>query len=384
MTRLKRGGGRNPRKSALILAMLLLLALFGFFVTFGRVSVSHKLKAQLGSAVQSDNGANESAKCDEHPDGGTDSDAGSDSESSADSFQRQSPPKSKLVTIEERDFYEIAKKSGTDKVAGHTALPKCLKDNNSCTRKDCEREECRPWGHFYDTMYNKWLKPYSTDDAEPFQFLEIGYYNGRGFDAYTQFLPRGEMHSMEISCMEPGPRSEGKWPEKWGNTAIKNKNYDALRDAKRLHCGDASSYDFLHKIWTTEMKRPGSPPLKIVVDDGAHLAEHMATTLFFWIPRIEPGGMLVVEDIQPISEANRFRTHILSQAMKDLHWCGDPKLKDTRCFPTIQPFIQGIHCEMHICVFFRNDNPSIEPDEEASKTPNDAFRNAQKCLFGPH
>ena len=61
------------------------------------------------------------------------------------------------------------------------------------------------------------------------------------------------------------------------------------------------------------MKRPDAPPLKVVVDDGSHLAEHMAASLFFWLPRIEPGGMLVIEDIQPISEANQFRTHILPQ-----------------------------------------------------------------------
>ncbi len=383
MARSTRRGGGDNKNSVLLVALLL-----GFFVVYRGVSVSNEMKAQLGSVVVSDNAA-----CDEKPSSG-DAQPGADSVAIS---NNNSQTTSTSTSTGERDFYEIAKKTGTDKVMAHEQLPLCLKDNNACPkgRKDCEREECRPWGHFYDTMYNKWLKPYSTDDVEPFQFLEIGYYTGNGFDAYTKFLPRGELHSMEISCLEPGPRSEGKWPEKWGNTAIHNKNYDALRTAKRLHCGDANSYEFLHKIWTTEMKRsesdndgtsndPPAPPLKIVIDDASHVAEHMATSLFFWIPRIEPGGMLVMEDIQPIHEANKFRTHILPQVMKDLHWCGDPKLKDTRCFPTIQPFIQGIHCEMHICVFLRNDKPSIEPDEEASKTPIDAFSNAQKCLFGPH
>jgi hypothetical protein len=91
-----------------------------------------------------------------------------------------------------------------------------------------------------------------------------------------------------------------------------------------------------------------------------------------------------MEDMQPISEANGFRTHILPQVMKDLHWCGDKNLKDTRCFPTIQPFLAGVHCEMHICVFVRNDVASIEPDKNTSMTPTNAFVDAQKCLFGPH
>ena len=288
----------------------------------------------------------------------------------------------KVLPSQGRDFLEIARKTGTDKVAGHGTLQGCLQNPEKCLYASSEREVCRPWGHFYDTIYNRWLKDYSRDDSDPIQFLEIGFYKGNGFEAYSQMLPRAEKHSMEISCIEPGPLSEGKWP--WGNFAEKSPNYKSLREAKRLHCGDANDYDFLHKIWMTEMKRPGAPPLKVVVDDGSHISEHMATSLFFWIPRIEPGGILVMEDIQPIDYVNPFRTHILPQVVKDLHWCGRPEFQDTRCFPTIQPFLAGVHCEMHICVFVRNDEASIEPDREASMTPVDAFSNAQKCLFGPH
>ena len=43
------------------------------------------------------------------------------------------------------------------------------------------------------------------------------------------------------------------------------------------------------------MNRPDAPPLKIVVDDGAHIAEHMAQTVFFWFPRIQPRGVLIAE-----------------------------------------------------------------------------------------
>lgn len=291
-----------------------------------------------------------------------------------------------LSSPQGRDFLEIAKKTNTDKVAGHDQLPRCLKNNDSCPKmlKNSEREVCRPWGHFYDTIYNRWLKDYSKDDSDPIQFLEIGFYQGMGFEAFSQMLPRAEKHSIEISCLEPGPRSEGKWPADWGNTASKSPNYESLREAKRLHCGDANDYDFLIKTWTSEMKRLDAPPLKVVIDDASHLSEHMATSLFFWIPRIEPGGILVMEDIQPIQTANKFRTHILPQVIKDLHWCGIPEVKDTRCFPTIQPFLAGVHCEMHICVFVRNDVASNEPDKKASMTPPDAFSNAQKCLFGPH
>jgi hypothetical protein len=270
-------------------------------------------------------------------------------------------------------FLDIAIETKTDKVEAHANFKTCLDTGSPCICKECENPACAPWGHFYDTIYDRWLKPYSGIDADPIQFLEVGFYTGLGYDAYTKFLPRAETHSMEIGCGE-------------GQSARKHPRYAEFVAAKRLHCGDASSYEFLHKIWTTEMKRPDAPPLKVVIDDASHQAQHMAASLFFWLPRIQPGGIFVVEDIQPLDHAgaNEFRLKIIPQVMKDIHWCGDPALKDTRCFPELQPFISGVHCEMHICVFVRNDKPAIEPDEATSVTPKDAFTKAQKCLFGPH
>lgn len=277
----------------------------------------------------------------------------------------------------ERDFYKIGKTTKTDKVTAPSKLPGCLRNPASCTRPNCTRPECRPWGHHYDTIYQQRLGPYSRDDVEPFQFLEIGFFNGAGYDTYREFLPNGECHSMEIACIEQGPRNEGKWP--WGNFAESNPRYQQYLDENRLHCGDATKIDFLDSVWKNEMKRPNSPPLKIVVDDGAHIAEHMVQTVFYWFPRIEPRGLLIVEDIQPIGEANSFRTQFLPQIMKDLHFCGDPKQKpDELCFPTLFPRLASIHCEMHICIFERNDHPAEELSLEKSKPPKNAL-DLKKC-----
>ncbi|KAL7540918.1 hypothetical protein ACHAXR_010480 [Thalassiosira sp. AJA248-18] len=303
----------------------------------------------------------------------------------------------------ERNFYEIARATATDKVTAPTRLPYCLQNDKACTRPNCTRVECRPWGHHYDTVsiaialhysvhtcdivrlilpfcnefcktkiYQQRLGPYSRDNVDPFQFLEVGFFNGAGYDTYRAFLPRAECHSIEIACIEEGPREEGKWP--WGNFAAKNPRYQQYLDENRLHCGDGSDVSFLDSVWKNEMNRPDSPPLRIVVDDGAHLADHMAQSVFFWFPKIEPRGLLIVEDVQPISEANAFRTQFLPQLMKDLHFCGDPKQKsDDVCFPTLLPFLASIHCEMHICVFERNDRPAKELSLEESKSPKNAL-----------
>jgi len=298
------------------------------------------------------------------------------------------------------DFKEIATATGTDKVAGHQKLPSCLANRESCTRPACERPECRPWGHFYDTIYTHYLGQYTTATSDPIQFLEIGFFQGKGFEAYTKYLnnnnnnsqqqqaqqkPHHDLHTMEISCIEEGTQAEGKWP--WGNFAEKHPMYQSLLDNHRLHCGDASLYQFLKDTWDTHMHVPDKPPLMVVVDDASHVAPQMTISLFFWLPRLEPGGIFIMEDIQPISEANQFRTHVLPQVVKDLHWCGgkgDNAAADTQCYPQLANLLQGVHCEMHICVFIRNDTPSYEPNEEESMMPIDAITNAPKCLFGPH
>jgi hypothetical protein len=176
---------------------------------------------------------------------------------------------------------------------------------------------------------------------------------------------------MEISCME-------NW--RFGNFAKKSKDYDKLREKNLLHCGDASKVQWLNDIYTKHMRRPDAPPLKLVVEDASHVASHMVQSMFFWFPRIEPGGMLIVEDIQPIHDANRFRTQFMPQIMSDLHFCGDPKQPpDELCFPTLFPYLQSIHCEMHICVFERNQKPADHNlSLEASTSPPNAL-DLTKC-----
>ena len=278
-------------------------------------------------------------------------------------------------------FLELASKHGTDKVRGSETYDACMADTTKCPRPQAFNDGCKVTGHFYDRIYQKWLSPLAAS-GETFQFLEIGYFNGRGFDAYTEFLPKAEKHSLEISCLPAGPKNEGKWP--WGNFASKNARYQALVDQHRLHCGDASTWEFLNFTWTTHMHRgPEAPPLRVVIEDASHLAQHMATSVFFWFPRIQPGGILVVEDIESQTVANAFRTEFLPQLMADLHYCGlpDEQGKNHVCFPTLAPLLRAIHCELHICVLQRNEKPAIEYDQTKSMPPSNAL-NYQACRQG--
>ena len=76
---------------------------------------------------------------------------------------------------EEKSFLEIGLQTGTDKVEAVKHLERCLKEDNFCVRPSCVRETCRPWGHFYHTMYQSRFGKFTLPDTKPFQFLEIGY-----------------------------------------------------------------------------------------------------------------------------------------------------------------------------------------------------------------
>jgi hypothetical protein len=58
----------------------------------------------------------------------------------------------------QRDFYAVASKTNTDKVIGDVKL--CAGKTTKvgmCIDPGATNPSCRVWGHFYHTMYQKWL-----------------------------------------------------------------------------------------------------------------------------------------------------------------------------------------------------------------------------------
>ena len=113
------------------------------------------------------------------------------------------------------------------------------------------------------------------------------------------------------------------------------------------------------------------------------LCPYEIPAIFFWFPRVEPGGIMIIEDVQPNGLSNRFRTEFLPQIMWDMHYCGlsGPAFPpDDVCFPTLQPFLHSVHCEMHICVLERNEVPAVKNlSREDSQPPANAL-NLHMCL----
>lgn len=262
----------------------------------------------------------------------------------------------------QRDFLAIAQATGTDKVGGQKNL-----DEQIMKFAQAANYRCKFWGHFYHTFYQRWLAAYSSDvKSAAFQFLEIGYSNGAGFAAFLEFLsPQAQLHSIEYECnLLEKRQSEHPW----------HKEHKANQ---RFHCGDASDYEFLIATWRTMKNSNQDAPLKVVVDDASHRSHHQAASVFFWFPRLAPGGLMIIEDVQPNGLSNDFRNEFLPQVMVDLHYCGDPNPAlppDVLCFPTLQPLLKSIHCEMHICVLERNEMPAVEYSKKDSTSPPNALR----------
>ena len=95
----------------------------------------------------------------------------------------------------EQSVLDIALKTGTDKVQG---VPNFKAGKIKYPEK--VNPKCQIFGHFYHTMYQKWIGHLSLPDVAPFQFVEIGHSNGNGLEAFAKFMPRAELHSLEYDC----------------------------------------------------------------------------------------------------------------------------------------------------------------------------------------
>lgn len=270
-----------------------------------------------------------------------------------------------------KDFVSIATQFRTDKVAGPAKFQVCTADNTKCERPHAVNPQCRVIGHFYGPLYQRWLgDEYSRDATPAFQFLEIGLGQGRSVPTWEAFLPSAERHYMDVACHKD---------TRHNHPPHLQKLYNDLDDQDRLHCGSSADFDFLYATYRRMRQRPDAPPLRIVVDDASHIPQHMAAALWFWLPRLEPGGLLFLEDIEPnVSNrhgGHRVQTDLLPQLIHDVHYCGDPqKTEDPPCFPNMLELIQSVHCDLHVCVIERTRNlPAFDPPREDSIPPPNAL-----------
>mmetsp|Transcript_12452 Transcript_12452/g.34570 ORF Transcript_12452/g.34570 Transcript_12452/m.34570 type:complete len:399 (-) Transcript_12452:78-1274(-) len=286
----------------------------------------------------------------------------------------------------ERSFLEIASKRGSHKVLATTLLEACRRNQTGrpcpaersmpSTQQQAQNPLCRVNGNYYDSMYQRWLGHWSREGTDSFLLINVGVSPGDGLNVFREFLPAAEVHGVYSSC----PSCDDT-PFSSPSLSPCKKPFSFYHLGRVAHCIDVRDTTQLQFVWRTEANHHVSP-LKVVVDDGEHKSSmQMAQSIFFWFPRLEPGGMLFLENIQ---ENTRIRRHFLPQLAQDVHWCGDYSSQNgdapKPCFPTIQPLLKSFHCELHICVLERNHVASsiAEQDISASLPPSNAL-NSSLC-----
>jgi len=289
------------------------------------------------------------------------------------------------------NFLEIATNHKSEQVLGTNVLESCRQNQATSFCGDVhptllrsKNEYCRVNGNFYDSMYQRWLGPWSTDGTDEFQLVVVAKSAANGMETLSEFLPNSMVHGIFSSCPQRDP---------FENEQFSYDDYEGYQQ-RRIHCLDVRDYQQLKGVWESEMKPMYGYPLKVVVNEGAHRSSwQMAMALFFWFPRLEPQGLFFLEGIQ---ETTTFRKEFLPQLIRDIHWCGSPPLdliegseeeanEEQPCFPTIHRLLKSFHCELHICVFERNNVVvSMEYDLAESTPPPNAL-NASLCpVYSTH
>ena len=72
------------------------------------------------------------------------------------------------------------------------------------------------------------------------------------------------------------------------------------------------------------------PNFDIVIDDGPHTLQSMIDCIRIYLPKINKGGMLVIEDIQDISWFVKL-TDVVPDEYKDSIECLDLRANNNRC-----------------------------------------------------
>ncbi len=124
--------------------------------------------------------------------------------------------------------------------------------------------------HSYLETYERLFEPYRTQVVS---LLEIGVQCGGSLLMWAEFLPGAAITGLEVEA--PIPRTCGLY------------QCHAPYERVQVHYG----CNVMHLS-------EASGPLNIVIDDGSHLlGEQVAAFKFLW-PRLLPGGMYVIEDVQ--------------------------------------------------------------------------------------
>lgn len=123
--------------------------------------------------------------------------------------------------------------------------------------------------HSYTGMYEQIFTPYFS---KPVDILEIGIYHGGSLALWSHAFESAKITGCDIS--------------------------DQVRDGARKYFEDVTLiFGDAYALKTIE------GTFDIIIDDGPHTFSSFVTCLDLYVPRLNKGGILIIEDIKSIEQA---------------------------------------------------------------------------------
>ncbi len=123
---------------------------------------------------------------------------------------------------------------------------------------------------YVNGFYNEEFKKYQN---LPIRLLEIGVYKGASLALWQKYFPNAEIIGLDII----------------------DQRVDKYKDIDRVTVGICDAYN----LGPDELDELGN--LDIIIDDGPHTIETLQQCIELYLPKLNEGGVMVLEDIQDTS-----------------------------------------------------------------------------------
>eukprot|EP00933_Yihiella_yeosuensis_P016939 TRINITY_DN14309_c0_g1_i2.p2 TRINITY_DN14309_c0_g1~~TRINITY_DN14309_c0_g1_i2.p2 ORF type:complete len:229 (-),score=27.41 TRINITY_DN14309_c0_g1_i2:1056-1742(-) len=146
------------------------------------------------------------------------------------------------------------------------------------------------WRHGYHRYYERELAPYKS--LAGLRLLEIGVESGASLQVWLDYFT--DLRSIE---------GAGLWFPKENATALDQRAAAAKKSCEfqpakcsmvKIHEVDQSNRTALRRL-ALSGRRHG---WDIIIDDGSHVPKHQLLSFLYLFPKLRPGGLYVIEDVE--------------------------------------------------------------------------------------
>ena len=156
-----------------------------------------------------------------------------------------------------------------------------------------------PYASKYDELFAPWRQ-------KQFRLLEIGALYGASTIIWDKYFPNADITVVDIEDRNATINTEGR--------------IDPNRT--RLRFGDAYTQEFAYKLGTFD----------IINDDGPHSYESMKKCIELYFPKLNSGGLMIIEDIPNANWIKEFESMLPGVKTESTDFPDMPRSPDSRIF----------------------------------------------------